>query len=364
MTVLARTFVTTVHPARQVFVCGDLHNLGDLKLLLQNLALTNGRGGMVRRWAPLPDAVVRQVEAAGGTLVSGKAVFGFARRAFGADVVFGGGQLVRDNVSIASLLGLLLAVLSARLGGGSLVTRGLGVSPIRSPLRRLLWRAILANSAVVNLRDEASARNLAQLLPGKAQAIHADMVFLPTERGLARGGGEGGRRWIVIAPCVDGSEGRTLEGAALDAVVAAALTALPQARLVIACHDPRIDKSAADRLVVRWADRAVDVRDGYDLEALTALYRDAALVVTNRLHALIFAILADAPALSIEDGTAKVRVVADRFGIPVLPRDTPQASEASVAAALGFDRQSRSRERGELARRAAGNLDKAMAGQT
>jgi polysaccharide pyruvyl transferase WcaK-like protein len=155
-----------------------------------------------------------------------------------------------------------------------------------------------------------------------------------------------------------------MEGAALNAVVAAASRALPQARLVIACHDPRIDKSAADRLAALWADRAVDVIDGYDLDALNSLYRDAALVITNRLHALIFAILGDAPALAIEDGTAKVRVVADRFGIPVVLRDTAQSAEASVAAALGFDRQIRNRERAELARRAAGNVDAQMAGKT
>lgn len=343
---------------REVFVCGDLHNLGDLKLLLQNLALAGGRGGFVRRWSPLPEAVERQVEAAGGVLVSGKAVLGFARRAFGARLVFGGGQLVRDNVSIASLLALLIAVASARAGGGSLVTRGLGVSAIRSPLRRLLWRAILSCCATVNLRDEASARHLVRLLPGKAHAVNADMVFLPTAGAHAVTPGRSARRWIVIAPCVDGSEGRSLEGDGLDAALDAALRILPDARVVVACHDPRegMDKAAAARLVARWPDRRVEVHDGYELDALIALYREAALVLTNRLHALIFAILAEAPALAIEDGTAKVRVAADRFAIPVLPREEPASAAACVAAALAFDRDQRRRSRQEMARKAAGNL--------
>lgn len=349
----------TVRGRRQVFVCGDLHNLGDLKLLLQNLALTRGRGGLVRRWAPLPETVVRQVEAAGGEVLSGKAIFAFSRRAFGAEVVFGGGQLVRDNVSIPSLLGLLLASLSARLGGGRLVTRGLGVSTIRSPLRRLLWRAVLANCARINLRDHASARNLARILPGKAHAVNADMVFLPPPSGsvAARGGRE--RRWIVVAPCVDGSEGRSLEGDALDAVMAAAVRALPGARVAVACHDPRerMDKAVARRLVSRWPSRQVEVFDDYDLDALTELYRDAALVVTNRLHSLIFAILAEAPALAIEDGTAKVRVVADSFAIPVLPRDETAPADGCVDAALAFDPELRARVRQDMARRAAKNLD-------
>ncbi|AOR78116.1 polysaccharide pyruvyl transferase family protein [Novosphingobium resinovorum] len=343
---------------RQVFVCGDLHNLGDLKLLLQNLALTEGRGGIVRRWAPLPAEIERQVITAGGELVSGRAVLGFARRAFGAQIVLGGGQLVRDNVSIAALVGLLLAIVSARLGGGALVTRGLGVSVIRSPLRRALWQAILAQCGVVNLRDEGSSKNLERLFPGKARAVHADMVFLPTGGAHAIIPGGGPRRWIIVAPCADPSEGRSIEGDALDAVVARALDRLPGAGLAIACHDPRacMDKAVAARLVARWPDREITVFDGYDLARLVTLYREAALVVTNRLHALIFAILADAPALAVEDGTAKVRVVADRFDVPVLPREGRTAAGACLDAALSFDRLSRRRMRQNLALSAARNL--------
>lgn len=350
------------HPARpmrpQVFVCGDLHNLGDLKLLLQNLALAQGRGGLVRRWGKLPDAVVRQVEQAGGKVVSGKRVLAFAARAFGREVVFGGGQLVRDNVSIPSLLGLLLAAWSARIGGGRFVTRGLGVSAIRSPVRRLLWRAILANCTLVNLRDETSARHLASLLPGKPLAVNADMVFLPTES-ISTGPSSAARpRWVVVAPCVDGSEARSLEGEALEATLAAALAVLPDARIAIACHDPRdcMDRPVAHRLAARWSEHDPAIFDSFDLSRLTDLYREAALVVTNRLHALIFAVLADAPVLAIEDGTAKVRVVADRFSIPVLSRHSADEARDRVGAALDFDRSHRARVRGDMAFRAALNL--------
>lgn len=342
----------------QVFVCGDLHNLGDLKLLLQNLALTEGRGGVVRRWGALPDAVIRQVERAGGEVVSGRHVLAFAARAFGREVVFGGGQLVRDNVSVPSLLGLLLAAWSARLGGGRFVTRGLGVSAIHSPLRRFLWRAILRNCALVNLRDDTSARNLARLLPDKPLAVNADMVFLQTAGFPAASAPVAQPRWVVVAPCVDGSEARSLEGEALEATLAAALAALPGARIAIACHDPRdcMDRPVAHRLAARWSEHDPAVFDSFDLSRLTDLYREAALVVTNRLHALIFAVLADAPVLAIEDGTAKVRVVADRFSIPVLSRHSPDGAEDQVGAALGFDRSHRARVRGDMACMAALNL--------
>ncbi|GLK45852.1 MULTISPECIES: polysaccharide pyruvyl transferase family protein [Novosphingobium] len=343
---------------RQVFVPGDLHNLGDLKLVLQNLAVSRGEGGAVRYWARLPAAIVRQVEEAGGELTPGKRLLDFAGRAFGTDLVIGGGQIVRDNVSIASMFGLALAAVSARAGGGRVVTRGLGVSVIRSRSRRFLWRMVLRRCAVVNVRDAASARNLADLLPGKAVAVLADMVFLPigayveAERGPVA-------RWIVVAPCDDGSERRSLDGAALDAVLDAAQAALPDARVAIACHDPResMDKVSAARLAGRWQGREPHVFDSFELETLTQLYRDAALVVTNRLHSLIFAILADAPALAIEDGTAKVRVVADDFAIPLIGREEAGKAGAKVAAALAFDVAARAQVRQELGRRAALNLD-------
>ncbi|MFC0205261.1 polysaccharide pyruvyl transferase family protein [Novosphingobium soli] len=343
---------------RQVFVCGDLHNLGDLKLLLQNLALTGGRGGIVRYWAALPAPVVRQVEAAGGVLVPGRPLLGFARHALGAEIVLGGGQLVRDNVAIRALLGLALAVLCARAGGGRLVTRGLGVSAVRSPLRRLLWRLVLRAAGTLNLRDELSARHLAGLLPGRRGAVHADMAFLPLEGAPAPVPGPGARRWIVVAPCVDAGECRGLDGAALDAAVAAALALCPGAGLVIACHDPHRDRAAATALAARWQAHAPRIADGYDLGALCGLYGEAALVVTNRLHALVFALLADAPALAIEDGSAKLRALAERFGVPLLPQAQEREPRAAdcVAAALAFDRSHRARLRQEMAGAAAGNL--------
>ncbi|MFD2401099.1 polysaccharide pyruvyl transferase family protein [Novosphingobium soli] len=98
--------------------------------------------------------------------------------------------------------------------------------------------------------------------------------------------------------------------------------------------------------------------DGYDLGALCGLYGEAALVVTNRLHALVFALLADAPALAIEDGSAKLRALAERFGVPLLPQAQEREPRAAdcVAAALAFDRSHRARLRQEMAGAAAGNL--------
>lgn len=345
---------------KQIFLCGDLHNLGDLKLLLQNLALTEGRGGDVRFWAPLPAAIVKQVEAANGRLVSGKNILSFMRRAYGAQLVFGGGQLARDNVSIASLTGLLLAVWSAKLGGGRLGTRGLGISAIRTPLRRLLWKAILSASAIVNLRDQASAKNLRDLLPQKPFSVNADMVFLPTSGARWLKESASLQKWIIIAPCADESEGRSIEGASLDAAVECALQKCPGAKLLIACHDPRefMDKAVALRLLERWRDRDIKVLESYELEPLVSAYKDAALVLTNRLHSLIFGLLSGAPVLPIEDGTSKVQVVAEEFALPVLSKNQETDIADYVDRAIQFDRDARAKVIHALGARAANNLSK------
>ena len=57
-----------------MLIGGDLCNLGDLALLLQNLgqAPAEGRRTFVRRWAPLPEQVEQQVRDAGGIFIPGK----------------------------------------------------------------------------------------------------------------------------------------------------------------------------------------------------------------------------------------------------------------------------------------------------
>lgn len=343
-----------------LFFCGDLCNLGDLALLMQNLeAKAPERRAYVRRWSGLPDEIVFQVEAAGGFLVNGRRGLRFAALARRCDIVIGGGQLVRDNISLRSLVFQYAAALAARAGGGTVTTRGLGVGAIRNGKRRILWRALLRLTPKVFVRDTASEHNAAALVGSNRVVRTADMAFLPSRLHTAAHADEVAGDRVLIAPCIDLSEDRSIDGLAFPALLAAIRAALPDQALVFACHDPRpgMDGFAADRLIDAHALSDARKSDGYDLAALLGEYHAAALIVTNRLHAVIFSLLADRPVLVVDDGTRKTAAMAERFGIPSVTMADAAAMPGAVRAALDYDAPARARALTEMARQAARNLE-------
>jgi polysaccharide pyruvyl transferase WcaK-like protein len=346
-----------------VIVGGDLHNLGDLKLLKQSLFLMRGRHMLVRRWAPLPQPIERQVEDAGGTLVPGKKILTFARQCFGADMVIGGGQLVRGNTSIAALVGLFLATLMILLGGGRVRTQGLGVSRVNSAVRLILWRLILVSCGEVCVRDEASAQNISRILPRHRVVVTADMVFVPTPIRPSALPKANGVPLILVAPCIDAGEDRSIEGAALKTALETALSRLPGATVVIACHDPReaMDKLAAEQISGQNPEIPMQIFADYELDSLTALYQDASLVITNRLHSLIFSLLADVPVMAINDGSDKVAAISKAFSIPTLARQDETGAAHCVAEAFAFDRSDRAGIKARFENKALRNLPAADA---
>jgi len=332
-----------------MLICGDLCNLGDTALVLQNLgrARDEKRQAFVRQWGPLPPAVEAQVHDAGGVLVSGKRPAQFITACLASDMIVGGGQLVRDNASVASLLILVLGVFATRLGGGRVDCRGLGVGRCRSAIRRLCWRFVFRLSSRVAVRDEESASNAGRLTSSPIVQA-ADMAFLPGRlHDLMRAAGDGGSlKQILISPCIDETEGRGVGEATLEALTAAARRAMPNSTLVIACHDPRpgMDRQAAD--ILRRLDALRDARvvDGYSLPELLREYSAASLVITNRLHALIFSLLMSRPVVVLDDGSGKTRAICRQFATPCAPIATEATAsdfDAIVRAALSFDREAR-----------------------
>lgn len=343
-------------------VCGDLHNLGDLMLVLQNLSptvLPDPGITRIRTWQALPGEIVRQAELAGGTLIDGRALLAYARQCRGSDMVIGGGQLVRDNVSLRSLAGLALAAVVIKRSGGSIATRGLGVSHIASAARRYLWRVVLRRCDTLNLRDRASMENVRKLLPQAAPRLTADMVLLPTSANRALGASQVERDTIILAPCIDPGEDRLLELERIEQLLTDAKDALPGCRIVVACHDPRpgMDLAAAREIAAFCGRLELSISAGYDLGELMRLYGRSQLVMTNRLHSMIFGLLAGSAIVLIEDGNPKLRDVADAFGVPKVRRGQDKAATvAAIEAALTFDRDHRMSSLRNFAKDAAGNL--------
>lgn len=296
-------------------IAGDLHNLGDLALLLVNLdeARRRGRPALVRRWGPIPKAIARQVEAAGGTIVDGRAPISMLRIGLRSDLLIGGGQIVRQNTSLRALAYLVLLTLAVRLGGGRIATRGLGVSETHG-LHRLLWRAVLGSCASLNLRDRESLARSMELAPWVRSRLTADMVLsgdLPA-RAVRRSCPDPS---IIVAVCEDASENRSVRDAALHDLLGAARARWPGVPVRAVIHDlrPGADREFLMRLLGNDPEVLIDDA-GADLGELLAIYRDAKIVITNRLHSGLFGTLFERPVVVLDDGNGKLRVLYEQLG--------------------------------------------------
>lgn len=345
-----------------ILVCGDLHNLGDLALAAQNIALLSrqGRAVQVRTWGPLDPAIERQLRIWGAECFDGRNAGDLLRRARGADLVFGGGELIRQNMSLRSLVSLRAAANVARRSGGSISARGLGVGRVGG-VRRRLWRDILEQTRLLCVRDERSVDNVRRIAPTANPVLAADMAFLGDGlAGMADAGGQPGGA-ILIAACVDASEDRAVAPGRIKAAVDAARRLLPDAAVILVSHDPRpgMDGDAAAQIIAATGMTAKVFDSGHDLGALLGLYRRAALVVTNRLHAGIFGALFERPVLVLDDGNPKLRVLTENLGVPAIPAGGAAGAspvQAQVATALGFNREWRRAARQREADRAARNV--------
>lgn len=343
-----------------LIVCDALINLGDLALLGQSIMVgrADGRTVFVRQWSLTPDMIRQQVEGFGAEIVSGRRMGPMMRLARGCDAVIGGGQMVRDNVTPASLIALLLTLITVRLSGGRVSTWGMGVSVVRRSPLRLLWRMVMALTDRIRVRDTLSLDNARRLFPARKIEQSADMAFLPggLHDSLTPAQGEA---TILIAPCIEGSEKRSIDGPGFPTLLARLKDHLPEADTVIACHDPRpeLDAGAADFLMARYdMGGAVKLADG-QLGSLCDAYGRAGVVVTNRLHASIFALLAGAPLLVVDDGSDKMRALCAGFGIPTVRLSDAGADHAgAVAQAFHFDRDARKAALGRMADLARGNV--------
>ncbi|WP_068080986.1 polysaccharide pyruvyl transferase family protein [Novosphingobium rosa] len=343
--------------------CDTLVNLGDLALLAQSVAAgrNQGRQVYVRQWAPPPPIIARQVEALGASIVSGRAPAALLRLASRCDAVIGGGQIVRSNVSLASLIAMIWALTLVRLGGGRVSGWGMGVGPVRGWRTRFLWRLVFRPGERIAVRDPLSLDHARRLFPARAVVQSADMAFLAGALHHDLTAEESERTSVLIAPCIEGSEGRSIDGEGFPTLLACVRQQMPKAPLVLACHDPRpeVDGGAADWLIAYYDLNDARKLDDGQLATLCEAYREAVLTVTNRLHASIFTLLSGGALLVVDDGSDKMRALCRDFAIPSIRISGPPDADLigrTVAAAVNFDRKARKKAMLRIARRAQSNL--------
>ncbi len=309
---------------RAIIIAENLHNLGDLALLLQCASGIEQHLGVkhlfVRQWNDPPAEVVRQLDDARISVLPGKRVLrtvGTIRRSL---LVMSGGQVARDNGGLAAMVNMAILVRLARLAGGRLAILACGFSHLKRRRHRVIWRRILRAATLVTVRDIASGAEVRQLCPQAAPIVTADLMFMPSPlhaKLLARAGAP----HVVIAPCVDTSEGRSIDPARLAAVAAQACRVAGVARVCLVAQDARpgmdmrIIPAIAEALHALHPELAVAIVAGYRLDDVLRAYAASALTITNRLHPAIFSLIAERPVLVVDDRTPKLEMMARRFGL-------------------------------------------------
>lgn len=251
--------------------------------------------------------------------ISLRDLFVVVRKAWGADVVVGGGQVIDGTAGPKLALAQLVMALAARLSGGRVSVGGAGAFRLDHWTTRRAYSLLFALCEEIIMRD---AHSLALLTFSDAARrkgrVGADVVFalrdalrLPERTVKSRGP-------IVFtvhhAPHVEFLQ--------LDSAVKLARRLLdakpPGTRLQLAAHDKRVsfDLGFAYEVAKRLGSDEVDIVVFDSTAQCIKLYRSASVIVSARMHPIIIGACADCACVPLR-GSEKVARVAERLAIPL-----------------------------------------------
>ncbi len=218
-------------------------------------------------------------------------------------VVFGGGSLLKEIEGnwfarlryLARILALL--ELTQRLGRPSAML-GVGMGPLHTPLFRRMARMAAERTSLICVRDQASADLLHAIGVQRPVHVTADPVYLLEPRGLAAR--RAGRVIIIPRYSLTPAECTAL-ARACDHLVqchGATLTIMPFQTGYRTQYD---DLPVAQALRAQLSERtAAEIVVPTTTEEAMNLIREAELVVSARLHGLIFAALNGVAGLGLD----------------------------------------------------------------
>ena len=226
-------------------------------------------------------------------------------------VISGGGRTRRPlGWAQPQPLRLLMWVAAARWSHVPIAVIGAGVDglgPARHQVRRVAMRSHTSRSTIRarstsfakrGSRPPAwSVRSTVGLLPGITSTSWAPPTTAPR---------------IVISPISREAWGDDEEAVRYDEYVDSLVLAARQlagegAEIVIVCSQPRMDGPIADT-IVRSVGSLADVQSPDDFVAMAS---SASVVIAARLHALILAMVAGAPVVTIAPGRKQHQLMAD-----------------------------------------------------
>lgn len=207
----------------------------------------------------------------------------------------GGGTLMQDATSTRSLLYYLFSIRQAHRAGCRVMLYGCGIGPISRPRNRRRTARVLDRCAdIISVRDRYSEQTLQDLGVALPEIrLNADPALLIDpphsellDRYLRKSGIEDGARYVMIAV-------RPWEGfeRTVSAFAAAAEYASREYGLIplLYAMEPQRDESAVRAVSEKLRCRHLCLSAGIDGAQAIALVRRMSLVISMRLHTLIFA---------------------------------------------------------------------------
>ena len=266
-------------------------------------------------------------------------------------MVFGGGSLLKEvegghRVRLAYCLRILALLLLCRMLGKPAAMLGVGIGPLHQPLYRRLSRLAANLCTLICVRDAASYDLLRAI--GARGEVHltADLVFsLAGEKpasGLAAnapapapdGDPNSPRRVVVIPRYSLTAEQQAALAAACDGLVeryGSHITLLPFQTGYLPRFD---DLPAAAAIVARMRHAAnAEIQVLEEPDRAQALIASADLVLSARLHGLIFASLHAVPMVAI-NYEVKIRALMVELGQEEACLELSEAAAGMLPAAL------------------------------
>ena len=244
-----------------------------------------------------------------------------------SSLVLGGGSLLQDSTSFASLLYYAALILAARLQGKPVLLWAQGLGPLRRRRSRLLVRALLAQCTACSWRDaesQALARQLGWRPSGPA--LGTDPVWSLAGEPWR---GAGGPLVLCFRPTAQ------LEGDRWRPWLAALELLAPEREVLWLPLHAQQDRGLLQQLAEQGLLSASLAARSRELSPDTpqdviAVAAGAGLVLAMRLHGLILAALTGAPVVALSYDP-KVSAAAEALGCGLQDLATPPAPQDLLA---------------------------------
>lgn len=217
--------------------------------------------------------------------------------------VSGGGSLLQDNTSTRSLVYYSSLIKLAKHFGKKIMFYANGIGPVHQAKNKELVRSVSEMADVISLRDEASVEALRSMRVGNKNIVLAsDCVYA-----MAKGDREKGRALLeAVGVSTDkklvGISVRSVRGISSDseqfASFADMIAEAGYVPVFIIMQSPA-DEEAADAVIASMKHKAYKIASQYEPYTMMGAIACMEVVVSTRLHSIIFAAHEEIPVLGI-----------------------------------------------------------------